>query len=148
MLRAVDLATWTAQVSPGELPTPDTPFLTDQSLLEDLVVAEVDGAAVGYARLSQTAPMPSHRHVLSVNGLAVAPSHQRLGLGRALLGEAVSRARQRGACKVTLRVLGPNLGAQALYASCGFEVEGVLRREFLLDGELVDDLLMALHLPS
>jgi RimJ/RimL family protein N-acetyltransferase len=40
-------------------------------------------------------------------------------------------------------VLGPNAAARALYESCGFTVEGVLREEFLLDGQYVDDVLMA-----
>lgn len=47
---------------------------------------------------------------------------------------------------VSLRVLAPNARARRLYEGCGFEVEGVLRHEFLLRGEYVDDLVMARHL--
>ena len=61
---------------------------------------------------------------------------------------ASDRARERSALKLSLRVLGTNPGAQRLYESCGFVVEGVLRSEFLIGGELVDDLLMARHLGS
>jgi len=43
-------------------------------------------------------------------------------------------------------VLGPNSGARALYEACGFEVEGVLREEFFLDGRYVDDVQMARRL--
>ena len=43
----------------------------------------------------------------------------------------------------TLRVLGPNATARALYERAGFVVEGVLREEFHLDGRYVDDVLMA-----
>ena len=46
----------------------------------------------------------------------------------------------------TLRVFAPNAAARALYDAAGFEVEGVLRGEFFLEGEYVDDLLMALDL--
>ena len=53
-------------------------------------------------------------HVLTDNGLAVVPTHQRTGVSRALLLETVGQAHRRGATKVALRVLGPNLGARAL----------------------------------
>jgi RimJ/RimL family protein N-acetyltransferase len=67
-------------------------------------------------------------------------------VGRALVEAAVVHARGRGASKLTLRVLGSNPGAQALYARCGFVVEGVLVGEFVLDGRPVDDVLMAVRL--
>jgi RimJ/RimL family protein N-acetyltransferase len=40
-------------------------------------------------------------------------------------------------------VLETNTRARRLYEAAGFEVEGVLRDEFLLAGRYVDDLLMA-----
>jgi RimJ/RimL family protein N-acetyltransferase len=49
---------------------------------------------------------------------------------------------------LTLRVLGGNDGARRLYASRGFEIEGTLRGAFLLDGDYVDDHLMALDLTT
>jgi RimJ/RimL family protein N-acetyltransferase len=58
----------------------------------------------------------------------------------------VDEARTRGARKLSLRVLGPNTAAQKLYSRCGFEIEGTLRAEFLLDGQYVDDVLMARQL--
>lgn len=44
---------------------------------------------------------------------------------------------------MTLRVLGHNPGARRLYERCGFAVEGVLKGEFILDGQPVDDVLTA-----
>lgn len=84
--------------------------------------------------------------MLTINGLAVSPEHQRQGIGLALVQAALEEARRRGARKVSLRVLAPNARAGRLYERCGFVQEGVLRREFLLNGELVDDLLLACHL--
>lgn len=144
-LRAVDLATWTTAVSPAPPPPPDRPFLDAATDLADLLVAEVDGRAVGYARLSRSA-LPSHQHVLTVNGLAVAPEEHGRGIGRSLVLGAVDLARARGARKLTLRVLSPNTRARELYAACGFGVEGILRGEYLVDGAPVDDVLMARHL--
>jgi RimJ/RimL family protein N-acetyltransferase len=62
------------------------------------------------------------------------------------MGAAVDAATARGARKLTLRVLSSNAIARALYESCGFEVEGILRETFLLEGRYVDDVLMARRL--
>jgi RimJ/RimL family protein N-acetyltransferase len=59
---------------------------------------------------------------------------------------AVREARDRGARRLTLRVLGTNGPARDLYLSLGFVVEGVLHEEFRLDGRYVDDVLTALSL--
>jgi RimJ/RimL family protein N-acetyltransferase len=67
-------------------------------------------------------------------------------VARALLHAAIAEARRAGACRITLRVLGHNAAARDLYADCGFEIEGVLRGFFRLDGRSVDDVLMALPL--
>jgi ribosomal protein S18 acetylase RimI-like enzyme len=81
--------------------------------------------------------------VLVIDGLAVDPDRQGLGIARQLVDAAVAEARRRGARRVTLRVLGHNTGARRVYEHCGFVVEGVLRGEFRIDGEDVDDVLMA-----
>ena len=43
-------------------------------------------------------------------------------------------------------MLATNPGARTLYADCGFVVEGVRRGEFFLEGQYVDDVLMAVSL--
>ena len=57
--------------------------------------------------------------------LAVRPAHRRLGLGRALVDDAVARARQASAHWLSLEVDRENRPAIALYRREGF---GVLRR--------------------
>jgi ribosomal protein S18 acetylase RimI-like enzyme len=147
-LLEIDFATWTQAVSPAPVPTREsrTSFFDDRTEMENYLVAEVDGEVSGYVLVHQNIPLDSHRHVLGINGLAVAPAAQGRGVGRALVEGAVAEAARRGASKVSLRVLGVNPGAQRLYERCGFVVEGVLRGEFELDGELVDDVLMARYL--
>jgi RimJ/RimL family protein N-acetyltransferase len=140
-LTRIDGATWNSKVSPA-------PPRVGQGFFEhndpgDVLVVEVDGQVAGYATLRQWSRIPSHAHVLEINGLAVDPGRQGQGLGRALVSACVDWARRRGARKLTLRVLGGNHSARRLYESCGFRVEGVLREEFLLDGHYVDDVLMA-----
>jgi ribosomal protein S18 acetylase RimI-like enzyme len=110
------------------------------------LVAELDGAVVGYARLGHPTPLPASAHVLELQGLAVASGVRGRGIGSALLAAAIAAARERGAERLTLRVLGTNPRAQALYERNGFVVEGVLRGEFRIAGRRVDDVLMALSL--
>ena len=138
-IAALDAATWSFDVTPS-------PRSSVPSSIDGMLVAEDGGEIVGYVAVGRATRLESNRHVADIRGLAVAPDHQGRGLGRALVHAALDAARERGARKVTLRVLGPNTAARALYESCGFVVEGVRRHEFLLDGRYVDDVLMARHL--
>ncbi len=145
-LRALDLATWSWLTSPAAPPPPDREFFGPRARPEDVFVAIVDGALAGYVTLGPGLPLESNRHVMEVVGLMVDPTRRGRGLGRALMEAAIDEAAARGARRLRLRVLGPNAAARALYESCGFEVEGVLREEFVLDGRYVDDVLMAMNL--
>jgi ribosomal protein S18 acetylase RimI-like enzyme len=147
-LARVDLATWTSLTSPSD--PPDDPhgyvFFNERTRPEEVLVAEVDGAVAGFVKFRPVTPLESHAHVLQIQGLGVDPACQGRGVGRALLEAAADEARSRGARKLSLRVLSRNVTARRLYERCGFVVEGVLAGEFLLDGEYVDDILMALRL--
>jgi len=145
-LYALHLATWTSEVSPDGAPDPAARFFDDGTDLADVLVLVEGGQAIGYVRLVERGPFPSHSHVVGINGLAVAPQAQCNGHGRRLIRAALGEAKARGARKVSLRVLAHNHRARRLYESCGFVVEGTLRREFLLDGLYVDDLFLAFHL--
>lgn len=141
----LDRATWSPENAVAPLRDEDTDFFARRPPA-DVLVAEDDGAVVGYTQFGRPTPLASNEHVLHIQGLAVDPSVQRRGVARQLLEAATEEAARRGARKLGLRVLGGNSAARALYASAGFEVEGVLREEFLLDGRYVDDVLMARRL--
>lgn len=147
-LAQIDLATWTPVVSPA--PPPADPaayrFFNDRTVPSNVLVAELDEHLAGWVKVQPPTSMPSHAHVLEIGGLAVDPVRQGVGVGRGLVEAAVQECRRRGARKLTLRVLGPNTTARRLYERCGFQVEGVLREEFLLVGRYVDDVLMARQL--
>jgi ribosomal protein S18 acetylase RimI-like enzyme len=91
-------------------------------------------------------PLPENAHVSGITGLAVAPGARGRGVASALLAAAGQHARERGARKLSLRVLSTNDAALRLYERLGFRREGTLREEFLIDGRYVDDVLMARHL--
>lgn len=140
VLHALDRENWTTLSSP-------VPYPQDREFeIEGVLVAELEAGIAGYVKLGPVLPIESTSHVLEIKGLTVDPAHRRRGVGRALMRAAISTAREAGARKLTLRVLGHNAAARDLYAACGFEVEGVLREFFYLDGRYVDDILMAIRL--
>lgn len=141
-LALIDYATWSPRTSPAPLWPEDRPFFSEACRPEDVLVAYVDAAPAGYVKLVRH-PLDSAAHVRQINGFAVDPEHQGRGIGRQLLRTAVDEARARGARRLTLRVLGSNRSALALYHSCGFVEEGRLRAEFYLDDEYVDDVFLA-----
>jgi len=123
-------------------------FFSDDSPPRIHLVAERAGKVVGYIRLKPPSPLPENAHVLLIAGIAVEGAARRHGVAGRLIAAAVEYAAAHGAEKLSLRVLGTNQPAIALYESVGFEHEGVLRREFRIDGGYVDDVLMAKHLPT
>ncbi|MFE0425648.1 GNAT family N-acetyltransferase [Streptomyces sp. NPDC058953] len=148
-LARLDRDTWSPlhAVSPEPQP-PYAPFFDATHLPGHFLVADEDGTGepLGYIRLVPPTPLPCNRHVRQIQGLAVAESARGRGVGRALLRAAYDEARGQGAVRITLRVLGHNAPARALYESEGFVVEGVLREEFLIGGAYVDDVLMGRRL--
>ncbi len=58
-----------------------------------------------------------------INYLAVAPGHQRRGLGRQLMAEAELRLLREGCPKVNLQVRAGNEAVVAFYRRLGYEVE-------------------------
>ncbi|MFZ4267947.1 GNAT family N-acetyltransferase [Streptomyces arboris] len=147
-LGELDRSTWSTlhAVVPRPRP-PYEPFFDERHRPEDFLVAEAatdaDGKSLaGYIRLVPPTPLACNAHVRQIQGLAVAAWARGAGVGRTLLRAACAEARRQGANRITLRVLGHNTPARALYASEGFAVEGVLSGEFFLHGRYVDDVLM------
>ena len=141
----LDRLTWSPLSSPGPMPAPDRDLFQRREP-EDHLIAEIGGTVVGFINLGHPTELEASRHVVEIQGITVDPARVRQGIGRALLRAAVDEARRRGARKVSLRVLAHNDAARRMYDAAGFTVEGVLRREFVLDGAEVDDVLMAILL--
>jgi putative acetyltransferase len=69
---------------------------TDRFVPELSLVAEVEGEVVGHVMLSYVDIEPGRRRVLQAGPLAVIPSHQRRGIGSALMNEAIRLVDARG----------------------------------------------------
>jgi RimJ/RimL family protein N-acetyltransferase len=78
-------------------------------------------------------------------GISVARAYWGYGIGRRLMQMLIDWARASGSVrKLNLIVRADNRPAIALYESLGFEIEGRIRREILIDGEFHDSLYMGL----
>jgi ribosomal-protein-alanine N-acetyltransferase len=109
-----------------------------------ILVAELDMVApptmVGFAAFHRLLDEAELRN------MAVAPAHQRQGVGRALLAEGRSRLREEGVRQIYLEVRASNLPAQRLYYSAGFSLRS--RRRDYYNDPLEDALVLALMLQS
>jgi ribosomal protein S18 acetylase RimI-like enzyme len=140
----LDRLSWSPQSGfPSVIQQAGAVFFLTESPPQSFLVAEIDGVVVGYIRLGSPLPLPENAHVIAVLGLAVAPAARRRGVASALLAAAEERARSRGARKLSLRTFSTNPDAIRLYTRFGFHREGLLRAEFLIGGQYVDDILLA-----
>ncbi|MFB7618294.1 GNAT family N-acetyltransferase [Kitasatospora sp. NPDC056181] len=137
---------WLSEVAP-QAPEGDGVF-DERHTPDQFTLALLGGRIVGYIRVVRPTPLVSNQHVRQIQGLAVDASVRGRGLGRALVEAACTAAREQGARRITLRVLGHNTPARRLYEACGFVVEGSLTEEFLIDGQYVDDVWMARSLTA
>jgi GNAT superfamily N-acetyltransferase len=88
----------------------------------EAILAEVDGAAVGFALFFPTYSTFLTRPGLWLEDLYVLETHRRRGIGRALLTEVKRIAESRGAGRLEWSVLDWNENAIALYESFGATV--------------------------
>ncbi|WP_439939336.1 GNAT family N-acetyltransferase [Nocardia sp. N13] len=100
----------------------------EEKLADDdhFLVAEHDGAVVGYATSSWFRPKPAYLHTRE-STVYVAPGHQGLGTGRALYDALLARLADDGVHLVVAAVALPNPASLALHAACGFEEVGTMR---------------------
>jgi diamine N-acetyltransferase len=105
------------------------------------LVAEVDGAVVGYAKLY-------HARVeqrFYVHQLYILPARQGLGLGHRLMARAEERARELVADRIWLGVMVKNAQAVAWYKKMGFAVTETA--PFVMGSTAVDHYIGYLPLP-
>ncbi|HXF36481.1 MAG TPA: GNAT family N-acetyltransferase [Actinomycetota bacterium] len=86
-----------------------------------VLVAEHEGEVVGMAYGEVHVPSRfSDERALEISGVVVHHGHRGRGVGRALVQEAGSFARERGVPWVTLKVFAQNRGAMDFWANLGF----------------------------
>lgn len=106
------------------------------------LVAEMDGAVVGYAYASAYRSRPGYRFTCE-NSVYVAPAAKGRGVGKALLSRLIDDCAERG-YRQMIAVIGHlgNQGSIALHRACGFTVVGVLPSIGWKQGRWIDSVLM------
>jgi RimJ/RimL family protein N-acetyltransferase len=117
-------------------------YLTTQIARGTVHRVAVDGdTVVGWCDIvPKERPTLSHTGVL---GMGVIVAYRGRGIGRALIRAALDAALERRLARIELTVRTDNARAKRLYEEHGFEVEGMCRRHFFVDGEYIDSYLMA-----
>jgi len=121
---AADIAAWL--VAGERLPT---------------LVAEEDGAVLGWARVSAYSDRPAYAGVGEAS-VYVTESARGRGLGRALLEELQESARRLGYWKLVGKLFTANAASAGMVRSCGWREVGMHHKHSRLDGEWRDVLLV------
>jgi ribosomal protein S18 acetylase RimI-like enzyme len=107
-----------------------------------LTLGAFDTTLVGMVTLLREEGAKS-RHRGTIVGMGVAEEARGRGIGRALMDEALARARRmEGLEQLSLTVVIPNDAARRLYASCGFVAYGMDVRALKLGDRYWDEVLM------
>ncbi|MEM2135566.1 MAG: GNAT family N-acetyltransferase [Candidatus Jordarchaeaceae archaeon] len=111
-----------------------------------ILVAELEGVVVGHC-LVERDDWDAAAHVGNL-GIMIIAEHRGKGVGDALMSEAIIRARDEGFEKICLSTFSTNLVAIKLYKKHNFQMVGVRKRQFKMEGEYKDEVLMDLMLDS
>jgi L-amino acid N-acyltransferase YncA len=110
-----------------------------------VVVADQGGEVVGFASLSPYRPRPGYATAVE-DSIYVAAEKRGNGIGRALLGEAISMARTHGFHSIVARVSATQQASVALHQACGFDFVGVEREIGRKFGRWIDVAILQLLL--
>jgi len=76
-------------------------------------------------------------------GILVLPPHRGQGVGRRLMAYALDWTADQGLKKITLSVFATNRRAIRMYEQLDFTTEGKRKMQYSIQGEYVDEILMA-----
>ena len=120
-------------------------YINDRSGAHGVLVAEINGAVVGFGALS------SYRHRCAYNttvenSIYVSESARGLGVGRGLLTALVDLGKERGFHTIVAYISGAEGPSVALHRSCGFRVVGTQREVGRKFGQWLDVTVMQIML--
>ena len=110
-----------------------------------LIIAEIDGKIVGNLNFSGGA----RKRILHTGefGMSVLKNYWRKGIGEQLLTYLIDWSKNTGIIrKLNLRVRTDNISGICLYKKLGFKEEGIVTRDFEINNEFYDSILMGLEI--
>jgi phosphinothricin acetyltransferase len=116
-------------------------WLAARSARHPVLVAEADGAVVGWGSLNVFNPRRAYDYVADFS-LYVDRGWRGRGVGGRLLDALIARARALGYHKLVLSAFPFNPAGMQVYGRAGFREVGVYREQGLLDGRWVDTVIM------
>ncbi|MGX7418962.1 N-acetyltransferase family protein [Carnobacterium gallinarum] len=128
----------------------NTPAVTEYNSVAEYILrfptgshlVAVEGEDVlGILGFHHPTSLPAHKGTWLLD-IGVSPAAQGKGVGQELVAGIKELARFNGIHKLSLRVLGTNVGAIRFYLKNGFVEEGLLKEEFWINGQYVDDVFM------
>lgn len=103
-----------------------------------LIVAELDGKAVGYASLSEYREKEAYAATVELS-VYVDPDYRRRGIARRLIGDILDEAKRRSDIHTVISVItGGNDASIALHEEFGFQYCGTIREVGEKFGQLLD----------
>lgn len=107
---------------------------------EHIVVAEVDGAVVGFAWTGACRDEGSPDSLGELQAINVAPENLGTGVGLALIEAAHLALAEAGFVEAILWVLPGNARARRFYELCGWQADGVERPYEMQDGRSIPEI--------
>ncbi|MFX1519987.1 MAG: GNAT family N-acetyltransferase [Promethearchaeota archaeon] len=109
-----------------------------------IIVAEIQGEIVGQVQLERLDD-DATQHVCEI-GIIIDPDYRGKGVGSALLKKGIDTAKHLGFEKIILSVFSTNEIALTLYKKFGFKEIGRRNKQFRIENEYIDEILMELFL--
>ncbi|WP_066495180.1 GNAT family N-acetyltransferase [Abyssisolibacter fermentans] len=106
------------------------------------IIGEIDGRIVANLNFA-AGGRPRTKHVGEF-GISVLKEYWGMSIGKNILSCLIDWAKNNGIRKINLRTREDNHRAIKLYQDLGFEQEGILKRDFLTNGEFYSSVCMGL----
>jgi len=106
-----------------------------------IIVAQANGKIVGMAHVVR-GKFEKNRHV-GFLGITILKDFRRIGIGTAMMIRLIEWAKKQECLdKISLTVFSTNKPAISLYRKLGFEVEGISKKQYKIEGKYVDEVTM------
>jgi len=106
-----------------------------------IIVTQLDEKTVGMAHLVR-GKFEKNKHV-GFLGISILKEFRKIGIGTAMMKYIMEWARrQKGLEKVSLTVFSTNEAAINLYRTFGFQIEGMSKKQYKIEGKYIDETIM------